>query len=1172
MVCLVAVLLFCVWGFVPSHCFNIDTEQPEIFIEGEESRFGQRVLQFGNDRQSWVIVSAPEGGNGSLYRCNPADHFCEPIYPYGGPENTSLSTLESSASRLVACGSNVPQTCISNMHLNGICYIFNENLEQFESLKPMHEECTVVQVDVVFLFDGSNSLTKRDLENNKRFMLEMMMDSDHEVMQFAVVQYSGRQRLEMSFHTFRDKSTDLKTVMDSIELMESVTLTATAINYVIKKVFTKEAGARDGATRLLIVITDGEATTGDLDINKTIELAKEKGIVRCAIGVGKDFEAGSKGEQMLKTIASSPSYLIKVKRYEDLQSIFEGLKTKIYNIEGAHDYSNESSFEFEMSQGGFSAIVTPEAITLGAVGAFDWSGGLMEFRGNETSFINVSKAHSDMKDAYLGYSVESAARGNQRLYVVGAPRYRHRGTVIVFQPGHDGSPWEPRQHIPGEQIGSYFGCELCTVDLTGDGETDLLLIGAPLYHDQGIGGTVIVCTMSPEGNFSCTGTLRGVEGNELGRFGSAIAALTDLNGDGLGDVAIGAPLEDEHRGSVYIYHGKPQGIGPRYSQRIEAFTISRGLRYFGQSVDGTMDVTGDGLMDIAVGALGKAVLLRSRPVLNVTWKVSFSPKEIPLQNFCTEGPFNGKRLVSNLSICFDVTPVTRANQGTPLSILTYHLELDPSRPMGRAVFESTERPFTRNLTVTEGTNCVEHQIHLLACVEDYLAPIELTIDFSLMPTALKKAQGLLPVLNSQCNRTLLALLPMEKDCGEDGHCTDHLSVNFHLGGMGRVLVGNSSVLDISLSLENLGEDSYKTTMVLSHPPGFTFKKFNNEQATQVDCASSLNSTGIQVENFSCNVSHPIFRSNQTANFVLTFEVSDQSTWEESVPLKVIANSDNELRILDNNFHTESIPVLYTVKVIITSVRSTRYVRLMENEEEAQTVRHTYKVENLGGRGLPVNVTFRVETGRRARWEIQDRVQSEPADGSECVALDGPGEVAESEDWTKPGAMIASKTISCRVRLLEANGSVLFTISGAARSMSSLEGDGDLGMTSRANVTLDQRRYVDIYYPRSHQAQATTQIEFQKYFSAKWIIIGSIVGGLVLLILIVFGLYKCGFFNRRFKGKQCDSEGEASNPMNTATDELATPTDQVTAPTDQVTAPTDQVTAPADQVTAPADQE
>lgn len=40
------------------------------------------------------------------------------------------------------------------------------------------------------------------------------------------------------------------------------------------------------------------------------------------------------------------------------------------------------------------------------------------------------------------------------------------------------------------------------------------------------------------------------------RFGTAVAAVSDLNLDGFNDVVIGAPFENDHRGAVYIYHGQ----------------------------------------------------------------------------------------------------------------------------------------------------------------------------------------------------------------------------------------------------------------------------------------------------------------------------------------------------------------------------------------------------------------------------------------------------------------------------------------------------------------------------------------------------------------------------------------------------------------------------------------
>lgn len=55
--------------------------------------------------------------------------------------------------------------------------------------------------------------------------------------------------------------------------------------------------------------------------------------------------------------------------------------------------------------------------------------------------------------------------------------------------------------------------------------------------------------------------------SSMGRFGTSITSVADLNGDGLRDIAVGAPLEDENRGAVYIFLGDGQkGIRSTFSQ------------------------------------------------------------------------------------------------------------------------------------------------------------------------------------------------------------------------------------------------------------------------------------------------------------------------------------------------------------------------------------------------------------------------------------------------------------------------------------------------------------------------------------------------------------------------------------------------------------------------------
>lgn len=54
--------------------------------------------------------------------------------------------------------------------------------------------------------------------------------------------------------------------------------------------------------------------------------------------------------------------------------------------------------------------------------------------------------------------------------------------------------------------------------------------------------------------------------SENARFGSALAPVSDLNGDSFNDLVVGAPLEDEHRGVIYIYNSQRNRILRKYKQ------------------------------------------------------------------------------------------------------------------------------------------------------------------------------------------------------------------------------------------------------------------------------------------------------------------------------------------------------------------------------------------------------------------------------------------------------------------------------------------------------------------------------------------------------------------------------------------------------------------------------
>ncbi|MCE9595045.1 MAG: integrin alpha [Planctomycetes bacterium] len=147
-------------------------------------------------------------------------------------------------------------------------------------------------------------------------------------------------------------------------------------------------------------------------------------------------------------------------------------------------------------------------------------------------------------------------------------------------------------HLPGAASGDAFGATLSRAgDVDGDGHCDLAI--ASTKGASGLGYVTVTSGLIGTPIRTSTGTVAGAD------FGAAVVGLGDIDGDGKGELAIGAPL------------ASPNGVG---SGRVEIFSGANGVQlyaidgalagdHFGFALAALNDVDGDGVSDLAIGAV-----------------------------------------------------------------------------------------------------------------------------------------------------------------------------------------------------------------------------------------------------------------------------------------------------------------------------------------------------------------------------------------------------------------------------------------------------------------------------------------------------------------------------------------------------------------------------------------
>lgn len=1154
----VVVLLTCTLSF------NVDQKNGLSFSGPLDDMFGYTVQQFENSEGKWVLIGSPHSGQpakrtGDVYKC-PVGKGNNTCVKLELPKNTTIPDLHEVKDNMtmgttlvtnptggfLACGPQYGYMCGALQYISGVCANVSPSFQILNSIAPGVQNCTGI-LDIVFVLDGSNSIYPWSSIVN--FLLRFLekVQIGPKLSQVGIVSYGEDVAHRVNLSQF-DDSTNLREFVKNLPRHGGTkTHTFLAIDTARKEAFMPERGARPNAKKVMVVLTDGESH--DFYKQKDVTAACEKdNIERFGIAVLGYYNRENKSEgevqkflNEIKSISSDPikDHFFNVSDELVLVNLTDTLGQKIFALE-ATSGNDSSSFEMEMSQTGFSAHAAKDGLLLGAVGAYDWNGTVVlqtagpAITPGKDEFYDPKDKYAGLA-GYFGYDVQSVSTPKEVLYITGAPRYNHTGRVVIYRMNED-KRVEIVLTLNGEQIGSYFGSVLQTVDINKDSYTDLLLVGAPMYMgpERDEQGKVYVYKLNKMGKFDhafnlkpvnqscCTVNSDGctMKNEPCGaRFGTAIAAVSDLNLDGFNDVVIGAPFENDHRGGVYIYHGtKRSSLKKNFVQHIAAGGDGEKVKFFGQSIHGIMDLNGDGITDVTIGGLGGASLFWSRDVAELHANMTFDPVKINLQKAQNQCEHKGRTSACvKISVCFEYK--VKSDKKTIKSAeIRYNITLDALRSKARASFidkelDKSDRKITKTFHIKDQEIICKEEKLIMSAKPDFRDPLSVFLEFGLG----NEEEG--PILDENLPKTINKTIPLV-DCGDHEKCITDLSLKAEPSEERMLIpVSSKDKLDVNIDISNKGDSAYNTKVILSFTPNINYVKVEPEK----ECTP--NHTRVE-----CAVGYPFLGSNAQDHFKVKFE-TDSSHIHEKILINVSAVSDSEElpKTLHDNRVQISIPVKYEAGVIFSVDHVDEHIVIHEGEKYSLTdtdaaetfkeVKISYTVEKAGSTLTPpLHLTVTYPSLSPLKNLLLDPTHVDSSVGVKCENQD-----KDPQDVNKPKKETLSvfllqcgqsecKSFSCSIpETSKSQVNVTFKVWKPTFIESDFTG---LYMVVNASLTFKQTHLLEL---SSNAKSRSVKIQISKDTVegiSIWIIIISILIGLLILALIIFIFWKLGFFERK----------------------------------------------------------
>ncbi|KAL7648483.1 UNVERIFIED_CONTAM: hypothetical protein RMT77_000389 [Armadillidium vulgare] len=519
------------------------------------------------------------------------------------------------------------------------------------------------------------------------------------------------------------------------------------------------------------------------------------------------------------------------------------------------DYLNYGS-----CQSGFSSVITQDMkVVLGSPGCFNWEGEV--FSETSSGFISFGKGFpseviSEVSDGddliwlsnmYLGYSVEEGHFNGQNGIAVGMPRtaqvsgQNYGGENFVANPmvtihvrGENTLQLWTTLSPPRNEFGlldsvwlfSYFGYSVTVADVDGN-ELDDVIIGAPFYHnetnyDQGAILVYLQFKKEEKGednqhyymSLESSKSLR-VGLTDQGRFGSSVSNVKDLDGDGIDDIAVGAPFAEN--GYVYIYLGSPEGLSEIPHQILRALDDpfrSRNLKGFGSSF-ASINPSSNSVKqkDLAIGAFPSdaVVIIKSKVMISVDWDVDF-PSKMDLKSKCKLR--NEYHPCAQMNTCISYSHLQNAKKGDEKPIdfsVTYRLDVNVIPH--RLFFDNLKTYSVKIISAKyKEVTCYKDLVYMIRDLNN-LEAFEVITNIAKVPD---KAEEV--ALQTREVTSLTDFLEISFECKFSNVSACISDLHLETQTFPDVVLAESVRFDVLYSIKNFGEPSYSNSLQIETDP------------------------------------------------------------------------------------------------------------------------------------------------------------------------------------------------------------------------------------------------------------------------------------------------------------------------------------------------------------------